>query len=221
MSFNEIFTNKVINKNKLIEFGFVFSNNNFTYECSIFNDNFLLNVFVDLNNKVNFKLFEKDTKEEYDLVHVKNANGDFVSNLKKLCSEKLLEISNKCFDIEIYSNIQTKNIIEYMDQKYSIKPNFLWEKHPKYSVFKNKKNDKWFALIMEINLSKIGFKENEIEEILVIKDLPENVANKIEQNNYYPAYHMNKSNWYTVILNNSLSNNVLYNLIDTSYELVK
>jgi predicted DNA-binding protein (MmcQ/YjbR family) len=37
----------------------------------------------------------------------------------------------------------------------------------------------------------------------------------------YPAYHMNKKHWNTVIINNFLNDSFIYSLIDHSYELVK
>ena len=39
----------------------------------------------------------------------------------------------------------------------------------------------------------------------------------LENKNIYPAYHMNKKNWVSIILDESLSNDEIFNLIDISY----
>ena len=41
--------------------------------------------------------------------------------------------------------------------------------------------------------------------------------NLLKQDGFYPAYHMNKKNWITVILDNTISDEKIMNLIDKSY----
>lgn len=53
------------------------------------------------------------------------------------------------------------------------------------------------------------------------KNTPEKCIELREQYpNILPGYHMNKSHWNTVQVNHDISANLLYELIDDSYELV-
>ena len=42
----------------------------------------------------------------------------------------------------------------------------------------------------------------------------------IKINGFYKAYHMNKKSWISVILDNTLDNEIIYSLIDQSYNNV-
>ena len=42
----------------------------------------------------------------------------------------------------------------------------------------------------------------------------------IKNNGFYKAYHMNKKSWISVILDNTLDNEIIYSLIDQSYNNV-
>ena len=69
---------------------------------------------------------------------------------------------------------------------------------------------------MNIKKNKIIGKDGiEIEVLNVM--LHDKTSYYLENKNIYPAYHMNKKNWASVILDESLSNDEIFNLIDISY----
>ena len=81
------------------------------------------------------------------------------------------------------------------------------------AVMKHKRNNKWFALIMNIN--------NDI--YLNIKTDP-NYSDLLRNAYDYiiPAYHMNKEHWNTVIINRkNVDKKLVKELINQSYELTK
>lgn len=45
--------------------------------------------------KIDFKVYETETNEEYVLVHVPGAEGEFVGNIRKVCEKELI-LSNRC-----------------------------------------------------------------------------------------------------------------------------
>ena len=73
---------------------------------------------------------------------------------------------------------------------------------------------------MNINKTKLG-KENIKVEIINVKLNPEKIKQLIIKKGYYPAYHMNKKNWITITLDDTLEDEIIEKLIDESYELVK
>ena len=42
-----------------------------------------------------------------------------------------------------------------------------------------------------------------------------------EQSGFFPAYHMNKENWISILLDGSVPEDVIKNLINMSYELTR
>ena len=75
---------------------------------------------------------------------------------------------------------------------------------------------------MNIAYNKINktSKEDKIVEIINVKINPSCLDELLNINGIYEAYHMNKKNWVTIILDNTLDDNLVFNLIDNSYNLV-
>ena len=70
------------------------------------------------------------------------------------------------------------------------------------------------------SLAKLeSFQEKSIGkvEIIDIKLEPNEIERLLEQDGFYPAYHMNKKSWITIILNNTISDEKIMNLIEKSY----
>ena len=44
--------------------------------------------------------------------------------------------------------------------------------------------------------------------------------NELKINGIYEAYHMNKKNWISILLNDSLDDELLFKLLDNSYRYV-
>ena len=53
-----------------------------------------------------------------------------------------------------------KELEERILDTYGVSPEYPWIKYPFFSVFRNKSNKKWFAVIMTIEKSKLGIKED-------------------------------------------------------------
>lgn len=99
--------------------------------------------------------------------------------------------------------------------KYCLKLSDTYEDYPfpddkESCTMKHKRNNKWFALIMNV-------KEN---IYLNIKTNPE--YSELLRNAYdyiIPAYHMNKEHWNTIILSSKCDTELVKELIKQSYDL--
>lgn len=69
--------------------------------------------------------------------------------------------------------------------------------------------------------SKIGLNTDEIVELIDLRANVEDVPHLIRQPNIYPAYHMNKKHWFTIVLDGSVPIKEIYKYIDISYNLAK
>ena len=73
---------------------------------------------------------------------------------------------------------------------------------------------------MYIDVSKIDNGIGKVE-VINIKLGREKIQKLLNNKGFYPAYHMNKKDWITIILNDTLKDNDIIALIDESYGLVK
>lgn len=104
---------------------------------------------------------------------------------------------------------------------YKVIPDSPWIKYPEDKVFRHPENKKWFALVMTITKDKLGIKGNDKIDIVNFKCDPIMIGSLLRSEGIFPAYHMNKSNWVTVALDDSVPENTIKMLLQISYELTK
>ena len=112
-----------------------------------------------------------------------------------------------------------KQLLEYISDRYSVDEEHPWEKYPDNSVFRHQNNKKWFALIMKVPKSRLGLIGNEMIDILNVKCDPIVIGSLRQERGFYPAYHMNKTNWITIALDGSASEEKIKWLLDMSFDL--
>lgn len=214
---DEIFKKGKINYSKLNKYGFIKENNIYTYKKKI-NEEFETIITVD-KEKITGKIYDLDINEEYTNFRIKNNIGSYANDIKEKYENILKDIKNNCFDETYFALDQTNRITEYIIKKYKDKPEFPWKKFKGYCIFRNKNNDKWYAIIMNIDKSKLEKKSGETE-ILNIKLDEKEIKKLIKKEGFYEAYHMNKKNWITITLDDTINDEQIIKLIDNSYDMI-
>ncbi len=116
---------------------------------------------------------------------------------------------------------QREEIVKLVKEKYGIMPEFLWEKFPTYAVLRNKNNKKWFAIIMNVPKNKLEPNSEGEVEVLNIKCNQYGIWQLLdEEKGFYPAYHMNKKHWISILLDDSIELDRIKQLLEMSYDLV-
>lgn len=100
---------------------------------------------------------------------------------------------------------------------YSAEAEHPWMKYPNYEVFRHSSNQKWFALLMDVPKNKLGLMGEETLDVLNLKCDPVLTGSLRNEAGFFPAYHMNKSNWITVALDGSVADDKIKMLLDMSY----
>ncbi len=211
---NDLFKKYKLEEEKLIEYGFVFNDGIYFYKKLINNNEFELIITIK-NKMIDGKLIDKDFNEEYEMINSLSSSG-FIEKLKKECEVILLDIRSNCYFKEDFIFDQSNEISNYIKEKYNANPEYLWNSEPGFGVFRNPNSNKWFGIIMNIKRNKITGNDNKEIEVLnlMLKDKTEYYLNN---KNIYPAYHMSKKNWVSIILDESLSNDEIINLVDISF----
>ena len=114
---------------------------------------------------------------------------------------------------------QRKLVLEYVKTEYDVCAEYLWTKYPSFAVLRNSKSKKWFGIIMNISKKKLGFADDQNVDILNVKCNQVVAELLINNQNTFPAYHMNKEKWISIVLDKSTNLDETYKLIDESYNL--
>ncbi|MCH5164845.1 MAG: MmcQ/YjbR family DNA-binding protein [Clostridiales bacterium] len=119
------------------------------------------------------------------------------------------------------SGATRESVYEYVEKEYGSLPEHLWTAFPLYSVFRRVDNKKWYAIIMDIQRSKLGLEGEEYVDIIDVKCSPATREKLTGKPGFLPAYHLNRKNWITVLLDGSVDTKTLFELIDESYVIAK
>lgn len=115
---------------------------------------------------------------------------------------------------------QKDKIIEHAKDFYGADIEYLWEDTPNSGIFRNKLSRKWFGIIMDIPKNKLGFESEETVFVLNVKCDPLMVGELQKERGFFPAYHMNKDKWISIILDGTVKDETIFYLIKQSYDLV-
>lgn len=114
----------------------------------------------------------------------------------------------------------TGAVFSYISEYLNTDPEYLFE-HDDTAVFRKGHRKKWFAVVMRISKRKLHLDSDETTEVLNIKQNPDEIALLVDHRGYFPAYHMNKKHWCSIILDGSVDIDEICFRIDKSFDLVK
>ena len=212
------FKDRKINYDRLIEYGFILKEDNYYYE-KIINDG-VFKIVIEINKQQKIaKVIDLLNDQEYNLVDVKGATGNFVGKIKEIYEALINDIIDKCSDVDVFKSKQTIAIINYVKAKYDNDLEFLWKRSPKNAIWRNQNNRKWYGAVLVISKDKLKIESNEMVEILDLRYQKNDIKNIIDNYKIFPGYHMNKDNWITIILDGRVELEEIYQLIDNSYQL--
>ncbi len=109
-------------------------------------------------------------------------------------------------------------LFKYIKKKYGASPEYPWKRYPDYAVFRHDDNSKWFALVMDVDASSLGLPGGASVDVIDLKidDLFFRDM-LIREDGILPAYHMNKMHWITVLLDGTVPDEKVYDLLDMSF----
>ena len=204
-------------KEKLLQYGFKEEADKLVYKKEILDSNFLIEI-VFVNSQLLIEVYDLEFDEIYSLYSVDSAVGETVQNIREHV-EKLL---SSILGLADESGKISSEIIDYCNNKYGENHVNPFKKHPDILAFVNEKN-KWYALFSGVDYNKLN-KNTDITtkvKILNVKYPTDKILEIIENKNIFPAYHMNKKHWISIVLDKNIKLETIKELIDISYSLVK
>lgn len=208
---------------KLIAFGFEFDSQTSTYlyksKASDFNFEFRILI---KDGEYSTKVYDLDSECEYLLHKSHQAQGEFVGRVREYLSNLENKIIKQCALDPMFNTVQATKIIERVQEKYHVKAEFLFGEDEPTAVFRKvvKEKPKWFAFISRCNRKAVtGTGEGKIE-ILNLRLEASDVDTLITHEHIHRGYHMNKKYWLTIELDTTVDTDMIYALLDKSYQLL-
>lgn len=209
-----IFNRYLIDENKLLEYGF---NSDYVYTVDILDNTFKV-IVTYVDKKITGKIIDLSFDEEYTNFRIERS-GEFNLKIRSEYERILLDIRDKTCTKRTYIYDQANRIDKYIFSKYDVVADFPFKSSPYHGVYRNKDN-KWFGILMDIPFNKIDKNKSGLIEVINVKINPNDKDNLLKIEGIYEAYHMNKKSWTSIILDDTLSDDLISELIDNSYKLV-
>lgn len=211
----KVFEGYSLSFDRLISFGFIETEDGFIYQTSI--RDFIVKVKISNRGKVTASLFDKDTEEEYTNFRLAGVSG-FANEVKEELIALLIKIRNECATKEIFLYPETSRILSLVKDTYGDDYETPWGKEEDGIIVRNPRTKKWYLLIMRVNGGKIDPSLTSVMEIMNVRVGEALVSTLIKEKGIYPAYHMNKKYWISVLLDGSVNENGIMDLIAISHK---
>lgn len=229
MSFeSDIFRKKRVVFERLVPFGFQKSQGGYEFRETILDGAFEVRVHVAAGGEVSTHVIDTDLNEEYLAIHVAQAMGNFVGQVREAYLAVLERVATACFEALPFLNPQTNRLAHYLQVTYGDMYDHPFEKYPEFSSYRYPQNHKWYALIMTVARGKLDlgdetWSKEALEqkiEIINIKVNPKDLPRLLEISGIYPSYHMSKKSWVSLVLDETVSDDLLFSLVENSRALV-
>ena len=113
-----------------------------------------------------------------------------------------------------------QQFLKYCLSTYGTSPDYPFDEDFETAVLRHTDNRKWYALVMRVSRRKFGFDSDEVIDVVNLKLPTEMFGSFGASDGVYPAYHMNKLHWISVLLLDS-PDDVVQFLTNVSFEATR
>ena len=225
---SQYFKRKSPNPQKLLDFGFKKDETNYRYSQTIMAGNFEAQILVSQQGQVSGRLMDTDLDEEYTAIHVGSQIGSYLGQVRETYGDLLQEIAANCFEDTPFDQAQTNRLVQHLKEKFADDFDHPFAKYPQYASFRHPANNKWYALVFPLKLDKLDSQakpltESDLQretEVINIKIDKKDLDDLLKKPGIYPSYHMNKQSWISLLMDDSLPDKEVFDLVETSRDLV-
>jgi predicted DNA-binding protein (MmcQ/YjbR family) len=116
--------------------------------------------------------------------------------------------------------MKKREFLEYCLVTYGTSPDYPFEEDFETAVLRHADTRKWYGIVMKVPRRKFGFDSDEAVDVVNLK-LPLDMYGSFgAADGVYPAYHMNKMHWISVLLPDAQTELTQF-LTSVSYDATK
>ena len=113
-----------------------------------------------------------------------------------------------------------QQFLKYCLNTYGTSPDYPFDEDFETTVLRHADNKKWYAIAMRVSRRKFGFDGDETIDVVNLKLPTEMFGSFGAPDGVYPAYHMNKLHWISVLLPDA-PDDVVWFLVNVSFEATR
>ena len=216
MDYNRVFSQYVFVPDKAVGYGFVLDEGRYTFRKPLPESGFYA-VFRIGEDSFEAKVYEEPDGEEYLPFEVSVQSGGFVSAIRSYVDDIADVIVGNCFALADVKAL----LLDHVREKYGTVPEAPWGEEEECHTLNTAKRHKWYGLFMLIPYKCLGVGREGRINVLNLKVRPEDIPAIIDHVHYFPAYHMNKKHWISILLDRGADIERIKKLLDDSYAIVE
>ena len=113
-----------------------------------------------------------------------------------------------------------QDLLEYCFNTYGTSPDYPFDEDIQTVVLRHADSRKWYAIVMRVSRCKFGFDSDEVIDVVNLKLPTEMFRSFGAADGVYPAYHMNKLHWVSMLLPDASDETIQF-LVNVSFEAIK
>ena len=207
---------------RLAPFGFQPCPEGFRYVEGIMDGEFRAEVVVGGTGAVSGRVIDAETGEEYLPARQTAQVGAYVGATREAYAKVLRRVARACFQEQPFLFAQANRLARLIAARYGERPDFPFKKLPDYGVFRFPENRRWYALVMQLRRSLFsggtGGRDEEasLVEVLNLKPGADRMAELLALPGIFPGYHMKRTAWISVLLDETTPDALIMDLVDRS-----
>ena len=113
-----------------------------------------------------------------------------------------------------------QQLLEYCLEEYGTVADYPFDDWMESAVLRHAESRKWYGIVMRVSRRKFGIESDEVVDVVNLKLPTEMFGSFGAAEGVYPAYHMNKLHWISVLLPDA-PDDVVQFLVNVSFEATK
>lgn len=223
---SDFFKQKRFLNDKLLAYGFVKKENGYQYQTEIMNGDFVVTLKVSENGEISGRVSDRDLDEEYQALRILQAGGNYVGQVRSAYFNLLGNISDACCEDKLFSSDQANRLALHLMVEFLDTYDYPFEGSDTVS-FRHPQNQKWYAVFINIARGKLDLgdedwsKDDRKKQIVIanIKVPSHRLDWYLKHDGVYPAYHMGKKTWVSLVLDETLSDTLIQDWLQESRDL--
>ncbi|MEW6857902.1 MmcQ/YjbR family DNA-binding protein [Streptococcus iniae] len=211
-----------VDKTKLADFGFKQEGQTHVFSTLIMEEAFRVELQVNSEGDLFSRVIDNDLQEDYLPIWVKSASNPYAKKVRAAYQQVIRSFRTSCCKHLPFTSDQMNRINQKIIKRYGDVFDQPFEKGDSYRSFRVA--GKWYALVYSLDVSKlVGIPKTKAGQILQVANVKVNAKHLdsfLLLDGVYPAYHMSKKSWVTILLDDSLSDAVVWDFFDNSRALV-
>ena len=113
-----------------------------------------------------------------------------------------------------------QDFLSHCLEVFGTSPDYPFDEDFETAVLRHADNRKWYAIVMRVSRRKFGLRSDEVIDVVNLKLPTEMFGSFDASDGVYPAYHMNKRHWISVLLPDA-PEDIVHFLTNVSFEATR